>query len=434
MATELRAYNAQGQPLLWTADLDSPNALEFDTVSEAFDRMEATRTAFRWDAEQGRFIRNRVAMFRMDDEEWTRDAVAAYAEKRAARKAQQEPEERPVAPAAPALADIARVSHDRVTLGTGADARTVPGYTVHAYGSTHQFAEVDGHWVEVCGRCGGEGEMPYRHVHGGVCYGCDRTGLRPDIFSGTQEERDAFVYAWALKKDRARVADEKRAARVRAQRERAWQRWAEENADLVAWCRSLVPDSIDEYDAHRQSLADTREEAERTYPGETLVRSGEFTEGVHAGRWWADFHSVDRSEVFNSYGHRAANLIKDVRAGHEPLDARGTALLTKIMRSAVQAQETTRYAGPVDSEVTVTGRVKRIKIVDGFSRWETRRMIVLEGTGEHAGITVVTFSGSAAAKGLKEGQEGVTITGTVSRHREYSGARETSVARPRITV
>ncbi|QDN94949.1 hypothetical protein FNV58_01055 (plasmid) [Streptomyces sp. RLB1-9] len=357
--------------------------------------------------------------------------------------AQQEPvsapqtaEEHPVAPKGPALADIARVSLETVTLGTGEAARVRPTYVVLAYGSIHQFADIDGTWVEVCGRCGGSGDMPYKHMHEGVCYGCNRTGLRPDIFTGTQEQRDAFVYPWALRKERERVAAEKRAAKIHAKRVAAWQRWEAANGELITWCRSLTPDSVEEYDEGRQSLADTREEAERILcEGETLVRSGQFEDGVHAGRWWGDFHIVVRSEVFNSYGHRAANLIKDVREGHEPLDGRGTALLTKVMRSAVQAAATTRYAGPLGAEVTVVGRVKRTKIVDGFNAWSpSRRMIVLEGTGEHAGVTVVAYSGSAAAKALQEGQEGVTVTGVVSKHKEYSGARDTSLKSARVTA
>jgi hypothetical protein len=366
--------------------------------------------------------------------------------------AQQEPvsapetaEERPVAPVAPqrpaapkgpALADIARVHEGTVTLGTGPAALAHPSYVVMAYGSSRHFADVGGRWVAVCGRCGGEGEMPYKHVHGGVCYGCNRTGLRPDIFDGTREERDAFVYRWALKKNRERQAAEKRAAKAHAKRVAAWERWEAANAELVAWCRSLTPDSIEEYDETRQALADTREEAEHLYgEDETLLRSGQYEDGAQQGRWWADFHVVYRSEVFNSYGHRAASLIKDVREGDEPLDARSTALLTKIMRSAVEAQSTTRYAGPVGTEVTVTGRVKRVKIVDGFNAWSPKsRMIVLEGTGNDTGITVTAYSGSAAAKSLEEGQEDVTVAGVVSRHREYSGARETALTRPRITV
>lgn len=348
-------------------------------------------------------------------------------------------QEGPAAPSTPALGDLARVSVEAVQLGTRDTLRVRPAYVVTAYGSSHHFAEVEpGAWVAVCGRCGGTGELQeHRGVYGGVCFGCNRRGLRPDVFSGTVQERDAFVYAWALKQERKRVAAEKRAAREHAKRVAAWERWESANADLVAWCRSLTPDRIEEYDEGRQSLEDTREDAERLYgEGETLVRSGQFTEGVHAGRWWADFRSVERFEVFDSYGSRAAGLIQRVRKGFEPLDAQGTALLSKIMRSAVQAQATTRYAGPVGAEVSVTGRVKRVKIVDSRygSRWSTSRMIVLEGTGEHAGVTVVAYSGSAAAKALEDGQEGVTITGTVAKHREYSGARETRVQRPRITA
>ena len=337
----------------------------------------------------------------------------------------------------PALADIARVVLETVTLGTGDAARVHPSYVVQAYGSTHEFADIDGTWAEVCGRCAGAGVLrEHMHIHKGECYGCNRTGLRPDVFTGTEEQRDAFVLAWALKKDRERQRDEKRAAKIHAERVAKWTRWADRNAELITWCLSLTPDSVEEYHESRQSLADTREEAERLYgEDETLVRSGQFDEGFHAGRWWGDFNVVYRSEVFNSYGHRAANLITTVREGDEPLDARSTGLLTKVMRNAVAAEATTRYAGPIDAEVSVTGRVKKTMSVPGFNAWSpSRRMIVLEGTGEHAGITVTAYSGSKAAKSLEEGQEGVTVAGVVSKHKERSGARETAVARPRITV
>ncbi|MGW1436795.1 hypothetical protein ACWD7M_16290 [Streptomyces griseus] len=86
MTTELRAYNTQGDPLLFTPDLDASNAETFNTVGAAFDRMETVKSAYRWDRDAARFIRNRIATFRMDDEIWTRPEVAAHAAKRAALK------------------------------------------------------------------------------------------------------------------------------------------------------------------------------------------------------------------------------------------------------------------------------------------------------------------------------------------------------------
>jgi hypothetical protein len=105
MATELRAYNAQGEQLFITPDADGPQFEEFDTVGDAFDRMEALKSAWRWDRERAGyvaadgFVRNRIAYFRLDDEEWSRAQVAAHAQERAARKAalaqQQGAEEAP---------------------------------------------------------------------------------------------------------------------------------------------------------------------------------------------------------------------------------------------------------------------------------------------------------------------------------------------------
>ncbi|MFI0967138.1 hypothetical protein ACH4S8_37990 [Streptomyces sp. NPDC021080] len=93
MSHELRAYNAQGEQLFITPDADGPQFESFETLGEAFDRMEALKSAYRWDSERAGyvaadgFVRNRIARFRFDDEEWTRAQVAAYAVKRAARKA-----------------------------------------------------------------------------------------------------------------------------------------------------------------------------------------------------------------------------------------------------------------------------------------------------------------------------------------------------------
>jgi hypothetical protein len=71
--------------------------------------------------------------------------------------------------------------------------------------------------------------------------------------------------------------------------------------------------------------------------------------------------------------------------------------------------------------------------VDGWGG-RSQRMIILEGTGEHAGITLKTYTNAGAAWELEKGQEGVTVTGTVSKHQERSGARETTVKRPKISA
>jgi hypothetical protein len=339
------------------------------------------------------------------------------------------------ATATPPLADIAKITEGTITLGTGPAATAHPSYLVVAWGSAHEFAETGGMWVEVCGRCGGEGVTPFKWVHGGVCFGCNRTGLRPDIFSGTREERDAFVYAWARRKDRERRAAEKRAAKIAAEREAKWQAWATANADLVAWCGALTPDRTERILHDRCAIEDTREEAAACYGGEEVIdgpcRLAD--DSPEAGRWWARLGWYETWEDFGSYGHRVSGLIRDVRRAFDPLDAKSTAFLTAVMRRAVEAQQVSRYAGAEGEQVTVTGRVRVAMSVDGF-RGRSQRMIILEGTGADAGVTLKTYTTAAAAWELEKGQEGVTITGTVSKLAERSGARETTVKRPRITV
>jgi hypothetical protein len=348
---------------------------------------------------------------------------------------QQEAPERPGAPQGPALADLAKVSEEPVTLGTGADAVVRPSLVVVAYGSVHHFADINGSWVEVCGRCGGEGVTPFKWVHAGVCFGCNSTGLRPEVFSGTREERDAFVYAWALRKDRERVAAEKKAARVHAKRLAERQKWETANGELLAWARALTPDSTERVLHDHAVIEDTREEAARCAPGEEVIDGPTRLtgEGPESGRWWARLGFYQVWEDFGSYGGKVARLIRDARSEYETLDARETAFLAAVMRRVSAAQATSRYAGDLDAVVSVTGRVKVVMSVNGWGG-RSQRMIVLEGTGEHAGITLKTYTAAGAAWDLEKGQEGVTVTGTVSKHTERSGARETTVKRPKITA
>jgi hypothetical protein len=60
--------------------------------------------------------------------------------------------------------------------------------------------------------------------------------------------------------------------------------------------------------------------------------------------------------------------------------------------------------------------------------------VILEGTGEHAGVTLKAYTNAGAAWSLEKGQEGVTVTGTVTKHQERQGARETTVKRPQISA
>lgn len=82
---EVRAYNANGDNLYVVADTDARVYVEFESAGEGFDHMESMRSGFRWDADRGRFVRNRVAYFRFDDEVWTRAQVAEYSAARAER-------------------------------------------------------------------------------------------------------------------------------------------------------------------------------------------------------------------------------------------------------------------------------------------------------------------------------------------------------------
>jgi hypothetical protein len=238
-----------------------------------------------------------------------------------------------------------------------------------------------------------------------------------------------------VKQDRQRQADERRAARIEAKRLRAWARFEETHGDLVAWCRSLTPDSTDRILHDRCAIEDTREEAVKPWAaGEEIIDGPRRlpADGPEGGRWWVRMGTYETAEYFDSYGARAAGLIREVRKGFEPLDAKGAAFLSAVMRRAVEAQEVSRYAGAVGEQVTVTGRVRVAMTVDG--RFGSQRLVIVEGTGGHAGVTVKAYTTAGAAWALEKGQEGVTLVGTVAKLAERQGARETTVKQPKISA
>lgn len=331
--------------------------------------------------------------------------------------------------ATPAFADIATVTEG--TAPVGPDKVELPTVHVVVLGRGRTFADTGERWAEVCGRCDGAGSLPeYAHVFEGVCMGCNGRGLHGSTYA-TRSTLDAGMRRWAAKQHREAEAAAAKAAEERARAEAAYKRWADKNGDLIAWCKSLSPDSVDEYTDSRVEIEDTREQAERLYhDNEFLIRSEQLQDGPEAGRWWANIGVTVREERFGSYGRRAGALIIDVRDGHA-LDAKQTGLLNFVMRRAIEAQAVTRWAGKEGDMVTVTGIVKRIAVERGDHG--SYRRLVIEGTGEHAGITLKASSSAKAAKALEEGDT-VTVTGTVSRTGAYNGARETTVSRPKFSA
>lgn len=130
------------------------------------------------------------------------------------------------------------------------------------------FVEVGGAWAELCGRCGGKGNVGYGPDNG-VCYECNGSGHGARISEADLNRR---ISKWAARA----VAESEKTERRIAGRDAQRQQWREENAELIAWAQGLRPSRV-EYDADGYTKrAATREEAETPdgrEEGEEFIRS-----------------------------------------------------------------------------------------------------------------------------------------------------------------
>lgn len=86
------------------------------------------------------------------------------------------------------------------------------------------------------------------------------------------------------------------------------------------------------------------------------------------------------------------------------------------------------YAGEVGEKVTLTGTVKQLLHVDGFT-WHSpsRRMLIIDcGTSVAKMIT-----GASWAYDVERGNR-ITLTGTVRKHEEWHGTPQTVIVRPKL--
>lgn len=289
------------------------------------------------------------------------------------------------------------------------------------------FARIGDGWTELCGRCGGEGNVGYGPF-GGLCYGCNGSGLHGETF--TRAALDDKLTRWA----RRAISESNRAAKKVAAATAEREAWRLSHSGLVAWAQELEPSEVYRDDDSYTRLAATREEAETPEgrDGERFVRSQE----TEDSQWWALF--VIDAEVFEQFGAKAAPMIGRVRAGGM-LDKRETAYLNRVMTTAkTEAAErapqiaASRHAAAVKTRMEITGRVVFVKELDD-NGYGSRRMIITEGTGEYEGITWKTFSGADSVWSLLKG-DAVRVKATVKEHEVYKGVKGDVVARPVFTV
>lgn len=270
----------------------------------------------------------------------------------------------------------------RKDYGWGVDADVVE------VGGDH-FAVYGGAYYSPCGMCSPDfsgTKAHFGHVHGGVCFHCHGRGWHKRYESRAKVE--ALVKR--RKADAAR-RERKEADRLAAQEtERA--AWAQTNEDVAA------------------VLAAIRAEADESPEAQHRVEQR-----------WGDF---------------LWSLAQ--QAGWRPLsEAQTAAVLPAVARVAAaetaQAEKRAgaRYAAPVKAKISGAGVVAVAMNVD--SQYGTSRLVVVEGTGDDAGVTFKTFGTGASLWEVRKGDE-VDVAGTVKDHDEYEGVPQTVLIRAKFVV
>lgn len=145
------------------------------------------------------------------------------------------------------------------------------------------------------------------------------------------------------------------------------------------------------------------------------------------------------TEAFTDPTGYEANLAAILRAGPVeprhlglPVSAVSAYLRVTEQRAAREARSerdaVLGYAGEVGEKVTITGTIRQLFHVDGFTRHSpSRRMLIVDcGTSRAKMIT-----GASWAYDVERGHQ-ITLTGTVRKHEEWHGTPQTLIVRPQL--
>ncbi|TAK89346.1 MAG: hypothetical protein EPO06_11830 [Burkholderiaceae bacterium] len=259
------------------------------------------------------------------------------------------------------------------------------------------FVLIAGVVYDLCGRCGTEfGTISgYLHRLGGICIACHGAGAGRRI--GTVEDAEKVAARRVAEKARR---DARRAA-AHAQRLAAQTAWREANAELFAALER-------EHHLHT------------THDGEAQRRDEKLTRRPWALIELAAAACRDRAEtpLTDDEATEARTLLAEVAAADA---ADRAARAAKVTAS--------RYAADPGQRVTVTGTVMVAKPYE--TAYGGGVFLVVEGTGDDAGVTLV-WSGSASGMWALRRGDATTITATVKELGEREGVKQTKVTRGRV--
>lgn len=259
------------------------------------------------------------------------------------------------------------------------------------------FIEWRGSLYAVCAWC--DHQHPgvktwYGHILGGVCFQCDGRGVTKNV--GTVEQ--AVKVAKRRHADRARRAAkaEAKAAAQAAERDG----WATAHPEVVAALAEVLAEQPD---------GDERDDATWSALRDWEAKWGEFLTSLAQQAQWRPLTEAQTAAVLPAVEQvkTAASAEAEAAAKRHYLDVEKGA------------------------KVAVSGAVAVAVTVE--TMYGASRLVVVEGTGEHEGVTVKMFGTGATLWEASRGDQ-VTVTGAVKDFEEYEGVPQTVLTRAKVTV
>lgn len=277
-----------------------------------------------------------------------------------------------------------------------------PTVTVVSVAGETFLRNTKGEYLSTCGRCD-EGRMGqrgtivmYGNVFGGVCFECHGRGYRKNV--GTIEAVTKVV--------KRRISDRARRERKAAEKESA------AKAAVAAWTAA--------HPAVAEKLAAIRLEA-----------FGTPSEGGYQEPTQADYDA--QTAAYDKWTGFVVDLAS--KAAWHALSDKQTEAVTAAIGEAEAAQaakdakqNASRYFEG-DKVAKATGTV--VTAIRVESRFGISMLVVVEGTGDYAGITFKMFGTGATLWETERGQS-VLVSGSVKDREVYEGVKQTVLTRTKV--
>lgn len=269
-----------------------------------------------------------------------------------------------------------------------------------------QFAEHNGRFYAPCGYCSPQwsGSKTYHMgVMDGVCFQCAGRGTTTKVIEGEDK-----VVRFAVQRAKAAARREaKRAEQIAAAEAEA--------AALVAAFEAAHPEVVAVLAAVRAEMPDNAPYSD--------VDPDAYYEARHdAVEKWGGF-VVDMTEQapFRGLTDKQAEAVMAAVETRKGWHAEKAA---KVAAS--------RHYGAEGEKVAAAPGIVRVAF-NIESAYGVARMLVIEGTGDYAGVTFKIMGSGATLWDADKGDE-VEVTGTIKKHEEYEGVAQTAITRAKVKV